>query len=141
LQTAYGEVVHFQRAAFFSTARVPFTGIVLRDGGAVVAFRAMAREDLAPVVLRFAVDRLWASQGWRFPVDLANRIAFESILELAFGGDPACRYRPSGSSLSNVEEGELAIEAIDPPSWRDDQVSLRWEPRRLGFYSDRYGWF
>lgn len=139
--TAYGEVVRFRRSCFFSTTPVPFTGIALRGGGEVVAFRAMVRRDLAPLVLRFAAERLWASQGWRFPDDLAHPTAFEAVLELAFAGDPACRYRPPPGSLPRGEEGELALEAIAPPLRRDDRVSLCWGLRRLGFRSDRYGWF
>jgi hypothetical protein len=141
LQRAYGEVVRFRRADFFSTVPVPFTGIALRGGGEIVAFRAMVRKDLALSVLRFAAERLWASQGWRFPGDLAQPTAFEAILELAFGGDPACRYRLRCGSLPDGEEGELVLEAVDRPPWRDDRVSLCWGPRRLGFRSDRYGWF
>jgi hypothetical protein len=141
LLTAYGDVVHFRRANFFSTVPVPFTGIALRGGGEVVAFRAMVRKDLAPVVLRFAVERLWASQGWRFPADLAHPTAFDAVLELAFAGDPACRYRLPQGAVPEGDEGELVLEAIDPPSWRDDRVCLVWGPRYLGFRSDSYGWF
>lgn len=141
LPTAYGDVVRFRRAGFFSTAPVPFTGIALRGGGEAVAFRAMVRRDLAPLVLRFAAERLWASQGWRFPDDLAHPTAFEAILELAFAGDPACRFRPSPGSRPRGEEGELALEAISPTPQRDDRVSLCWGPRRLGFRAERYGWF
>ncbi|WP_437937094.1 hypothetical protein [Sorangium sp. So ce341] len=139
---SYGDVVRFRRGGFFSTAPVPFTGVALREGGEVVAFRAMVRKDLAPVVLRFAVDRLWRSQGWRFPADLGTHAAFESLLELAFAGDPACRYRsPDGAALAS-DEGEVLVEAIDPPPWlRGDRVRLRWGPRHLGFYSERFGGF
>jgi hypothetical protein len=139
--TAYGEVFHFRRASFFSTAPVPFTGIALRGGGEVVAFRAMVRNDLAPVVLRFAAERLWISQGWRFPADLAHPTAFDALLDLAFAGDPACRYGLPQGAVPAGNEGELVLEAMDPPLWRDDRVWLIWGPYCLGFRSDRYGWF
>jgi hypothetical protein len=141
LLTAYGEVVHFRRANFFSTVPVPFTGIALRGGGKVVAFRAMVRKDFAPVVLRFAVERLWASHGWRFPADLAHPTPFEAVLELAFAGDPACCYRLPQGSVLDGDEGKLALEAVDPPPWRNDRVCLCWGLRHLGFRSDDYGWF
>ena len=103
--------------------------VALRGGGEVVAFRAMVRKDLAPVVLRFAVEWLWASQGWRFPTDLAHPTAFDAVLELAFAGDPACRYRLPQGAVPEGDEGELVLEAIDPPSWRDDGVCLVWDRR------------
>ena len=137
----YGDVVRFERDGFFITGRVPFTGIALPDGGGVVAFRAMVRKDLAPVVLRFAAERLWAAHGWRFPEDLTHPVAFAAVLELAFAGDYQCRYRPTPGTAAREAEGYLPLEAIAPPYWRDDNVQLRWGPKSLGFYSDRFGWF
>lgn len=141
VQTAYGEVVRFDRACFFVTGTVPFTGVALRNGGEAVAFRAMAREDLAPVVLRFAAARLWEAQGWRFPGDLADPVAFGAVLQLAFAGDPTCRFRLPQGSVPDGDAGELELEAVDPPRWRDERVHLSWGPRHLGFRSEREGWF
>ncbi len=137
----FGEVTHFQRGCFFSTDAVPFTGIALHGGGEVAAFRATVRKDLAPIVLRFAVDRLWASLDWRFPKDLTQSVAFESVLELAFAGDSSCRYHTPRNEISDSEAGEIELEVVDLPSSRTDQVRLCWRRHWLGFCSDRYGWF
>lgn len=141
MQTAYGEVVHFWRIGFFSTAPVPFTGIVLPGGGEAVAFRAMVRKDLAPIVLRFATERLLSSFGGRFPCDLVNPTAFKALLELAFAGDKNCRYRFPLGSVPVGDEGEIPLESVNPPTWRKDRVCLIWGPQYLGFRSDSYGLF
>ena len=140
-RTMYGDVVHFRRAGFFSTAAVPFTGIALRGGGEAVAFRATVRADVAPVVLRFATERLFAAERLRFPDDLAQPAVFEVVRLLAFADDPTCRYRLPSGIVPSGESGRVAIEAVAPPAWRDDQVFLEWRPRHLAFRSDRFGLF
>lgn len=138
---AYGDTARFQRAAFFSTAPVPFTGIALRGGGEVVAFRAMVRRDFAPIVLRFAVERLWTAEGWRFPADLTRAVAFEAVLELAFAGDRSCAFRVPDGARAEGEEGQLALETAGLPLWRGEQVRMVWTRRQLGFQSDRHDSF
>ena len=107
-----------------------------------MAFRASARRDLAPVVLRLAVERLFAANGWRMPHDLVRPPAFAAIAELAWSGDPQLRFHIADlSALAAEQEGELALAPDPDTQWSGDRVTLRWTPLTLAFSSSRFGIF
>ncbi|HEY6477263.1 MAG TPA: hypothetical protein VI456_11830 [Polyangia bacterium] len=138
----YGDVFQLDRSPFFSTRPIGFTAIALRDGSVAVAFRAVVERELASVVLRVAVDRLFEANGWRFPEDLVNPTAFEAICELASGGHADGRETllPGHAATLRGEEGELPLRS-KPDDGPGETRILRWTRRTLAFHSNLYGSF
>jgi hypothetical protein len=138
----YGDLFRLPRYPFFSTRPVPFTAISLRNGEVAAAFHAIEPER-PPIALRVAADKVFEANGWRFPEDIVNPVAYQAIFELAYGGNPNRRgivlpERSARSPFPRGEVGELALRTT-PEAVSYESVALRWTPRTLAFHSSCYG--
>ena len=70
-ETPHGAIWRFTRYPFYATEPVRFLGLVL-PAGAVVTFEPSPRRDIAPLFNAWAMQRLCAVRGWRYPDDLCR---------------------------------------------------------------------
>jgi hypothetical protein len=138
----YGLCWHLRHYPFFAAAPVPFVVVVPPAGGVAAAFEGNVRPDLAPVVRRFAVDRVAEALGLRFPEDLRDPVLWAAVWELVLAGlreltiaGPDAVAGPGPDAVTDHVE-LTGHWASDPVA---DRLRLSWAPDQLALRSRRFG--